>query len=142
MYGETGLGKTHLSLAIAGKAAEKGYNVIYGSAQDLLRKVENEHFGRAENEGTLDMMLEADLLVLDDLGAEFSSSFSQSVVYNLLNSRIASGKPMIVSSNLTIQEFNEKYSRRIVSRLFSQLVQIRFIGRDVRQLKRQREARG
>ena len=88
------------------------------------------------------MMLEADRLVLDDLGAEFSSSFSQSVVYNLLNSRIASGKPMIVSSNLTIQEFNEKYSRRIVSRLFSQLVQIRFIGRDVRQLKRQREARG
>ena len=142
MYGETGLGKTHLSLAIAGKAAEKGYTVIYGSAQDLLRKVENEHFGRAENERTLDMMLEADLLVLDDLGAEFSSSFSQSVVYNLLNSRIASGKPMIVSSNLTIQEFNEKYSRRIVSRLFSQLVQIRFIGRDVRQLKRQREARG
>ena len=122
--------------------AEKGYTVIYGSAQDLLRKVENEHFGRAENERTLDMMLEADLLVLDDLGAEFSSSFSQSVVYNLLNSRIASGKPMIVSSNLTIQEFNEKYSRRIVSRLFSQLVQIRFIGRDVRIIKAQRALNG
>ncbi len=140
MYGETGLGKTHLSLAIAGKAAEKGYSVIYGSAQDLLRQVENEHFGRTESVGTLETMLNADLLVLDDLGAEFSSNFTQSIVYNILNSRISAGKPLIVSSNLTIQEFNEKYTRRIVSRLFSQLIQIRFIGKDVRQLKRQRES--
>ena len=119
--------------------AEKGYNVVCGTAQDLLRRIENEHFRRTEDEGTLDRMLEADLLILDDLGAEFGSSFTQSVVYNILNSRISSERPLIVTSNLTVQEFGEKYARRIVSRLFSQLIQVRFIGKDVRQLKRLRE---
>ena len=135
MFGQTGLGKTHLSRAIAGVVAAKGYNVVCGSAQDLLRRIENEHFRRTEDDGTLDRILEADLLVLDDLGAEFSSSFTQSVVYNILNSRISAERPLIVTSNLTVQEFNDKYAHRIVSRLFSQLIQVRFIGNDVRQLK-------
>lgn len=140
MFGQTGLGKTHLSRAIAGVVAAKGYNVVCGSAQDLLRRIENEHFRRTEDDGTLDRILEADLLVLDDLGAEFSSSFTQSVVYNILNSRISAERPLIVTSNLTVQEFHEKYAHRIVSRLFSQLVQVRFIGNDVRQLKSQRKS--
>ncbi len=140
MYGETGLGKSHLSLAIAGVVAAKGYTVAYGSAQDLLRQIENENFGRVENRNTLETLLDADLLILDDLGAEFGSTFSESVVYNILNSRISAGRPMIISSNLTVQQFYDQYSRRIVSRLFTQLVQMRFIGKDVRQLKRQREA--
>lgn len=140
MFGQTGLGKTHLSRAIAGVVAAKGYNVVCGSAQDLLRRIENEHFRRTEDDGTLDRILEADLLVLDDLGAEFSSSFTQSVVYNILNSRISAERPLIVTSNLTVQEFHEKYAHRIVSRLFSQLIQVRFIGNDVRQLKSQRKS--
>lgn len=140
MFGQTGLGKTHLSRAIAGVVAAKGYNVVCGSAQDLLRRIENEHFRRTEDDGTLDRILEADLLVLDDLGAEFSSSFTQSVVYNILNSRISAERPLIITSNLTIQEFHEKYAHRIVSRLFSQLIQVRFIGNDVRQLKSQRKS--
>ena len=39
MFGQTGLGKTHLSRAIAGVVAAKGYNVVCGSAQDLLRRI-------------------------------------------------------------------------------------------------------
>lgn len=139
MTGETGLGKTHLSLAIAGKAAAKGYNVVYGSAQDLLRRIENEHFGRKEDQNTLETILDADLLILDDLGAEFGSGFSQSIVYNILNSRLSSGRPIIISTNLKAGELEEKYAQRVVSRLFTQLVQMRFIGKDVRQLKRQRD---
>ena len=139
MYGNTGLGKTHLSLAIAGVVAAKGYSVAYGTAQDLLRRIENEHFGRAEDAGTLDTLLSSDLLVLDDLGAEFTTPFSLSVVYNILNTRIAASRPMIISSNLSAKEFYDKYAERIVSRLFTQLVSMQFIGRDVRQLRRQRE---
>lgn len=139
MAGETGLGKTHLSLAIAAVVAAKGYSVVFGSAQDLLRRVENEHFGRCENKNTLDTMLQADLLILDDLGSEFSSGFTQSIVYNIVSGRLSEGKPVIISTNLKAQELEDKYAQRIVSRLFTQFVQIRFIGRDVRQLKRQRE---
>ena len=138
MYGTTGLGKTHLSLSIAGEAARKGYSVAYGTAQDLLRQIENEHFGRTENAGTLDTLLSADLLVLDDLGAEFTTPFTLSVIYNILNNRVAAGKPTIISSNLSAKELYDKYSERIVSRLYTQFVQMRFIGKDVRQLKQQR----
>ena len=139
MFGATGLGKTHLSLAIAGVVAAKGYSVAYGSVQDLLRRIENEHFGRAEDAGTLDTLLSADLLILDDLGTEFDSPFSRSTIYNILNNRISASKPLILSTNLLPEEIEGKYTPRIVSRLFTQLVQMRFIGRDVRQLRRQRE---
>lgn len=139
MFGYTGLGKTHLSLAIAGVVAKKGFSVAYGTAQDLLRRIENEHFGRVEDAGTLETLLASDLLILDDLGAEFDSPFNKSTVYNILNNRLAASRPLIISSNLSAAEIEEKYTPRIVSRLFTQLVQMRFIGQDVRQLRRQRE---
>ena len=80
LIGDTGLGKTHLSLAIAKDVISKGCMVAYGSAQDFLRAVEEEHFGRSEGKETLDGLLDVDLLILDDLGAEFSSSFNLSTI--------------------------------------------------------------
>ena len=69
LIGDTGLGKTHLSLAIAKDVISKGCMVAYGSAQDFLRAVEEEHFGRSEGKETLDGLLDVDLLILDDLGS-------------------------------------------------------------------------
>lgn len=132
--GPTGLGKTHLSLAIAREVIAKGYGVVYGSAQNFFMAIEEEHFGRDRSRETLDQLLEADLLVLDDLGTEFSSAFTLSAVYNLLNTR---KKPTIISSNLTVKELQDKYSQRVVSRLFAQFTYLRFVGRDIRQLRSQ-----
>ncbi|HIS75910.1 MAG TPA: ATP-binding protein [Candidatus Merdivicinus excrementipullorum] len=130
--GPTGLGKTHLSLAIAREVIGKGYGAAYGSAQNFLMAIEEERFGRERSRQTLDQLLEADLLVLDDLGTEFTSAFTLSTVYNLLNTR---KKPTIISSNLTVKELQEKYSQRVVSRLFSQFTYLRFVGKDIRQLR-------
>lgn len=138
--GSTGLGKTHLSLAIAREVAEKGYNVAYGSASDFLRAIEDEHFGRVENRQTMDGLLEADLLIFDDLGAEFSTSFSAAAIYNLINTRSVRRKPTIISSNLTSKELGEKYSQRVVSRLY-QFVYLRFVGKDIRQVKTAQKGR-
>lgn len=138
MQGPTGLGKTHLSLAIAAKVIEQGYGVVYGSAQDFLRVVENEHFQRAEGKSrseTLDGLLEADLLILDDLGTEFSTSFTQSVIYNLINTRLIREKPTIISTNFTARELESKYEQRVMSRLHTQYVHLRFVGQDIRQLR-------
>ena len=132
--GPTGLGKTHLSLAIAREVIGKGYGAAYGSAQNFLMAIEEERFGRERSRQTLDQLLEADLLVLDDLGTEFTSAFTLSTVYNLLNTR---KKPTIISSNLTVKELQEKYSQRVVSRLFSQFTYLRFVGKDIRQLRSQ-----
>lgn len=137
MFGETGLGKTHLSLAIAGEVLKKGFGVVYGSAQNLFSAVEKEHFGRSENpDGTTEkMLLECDLLILDDLGAEFTTNFTTATLNNIITTRLLSSKPTIISTNLDINELNDMYSRRITSRIIGEFKLLTFRGSDVRQQK-------
>ncbi len=132
--GATGLGKTHLSLAIANVVLDLGYGVLYGPAQDFLHRIEKEHFGRADGD-TLDSLLTCDLLILDDLGAEFSSPFITSVIYNLVNTRILTNKPTIINTNLSIKELEVRYTQRIVSRFVGHYAIKQFFGRDIRILK-------
>ncbi len=138
MRGRTGLGKTHLSLSIASVVLEKGYSVIYGSAPDLFRRIEKEHFGNADNGvDTLDMLIKTDLLVLDDLGAEFESKFYVSAFYNILNDRMNSSLPTIINTNLELSELEKRYGERISSRISTMKKPI-FVGSDVRILKERR----
>ncbi len=136
MMGNTGLGKTHLSLAIAGEAAKKGYSVIYGSAQNLLSNIENEKFGRSQGVGAEQSILDCDLLIIDDLGAEFSTQFTVSAVYNIINSRLLSSKPTIISTNMTMDEIEERYTQRVASRILGNFIMMNFKGRDVRVITR------
>lgn len=134
--GQTGLGKTHLSLAIANEVLNKGCGVIYGPAMDLIAKVEKEHFNKADGvEGSMDMLLDCDLLIIDDLGTEFSTPFSISAVYNIINTRILRKKPTIVSTNLSLKELEEKYSARLSSRFIGNYHMRQFFGSDIRQIK-------
>lgn len=137
MFGETGLGKTHLSLAIAGEVLKKGYGVVYGSVQNLFSAVEKEHFGRSDNpDGTTEkMLLECDLLILDDLGAEFTTNFTTATLNNIITTRLLASRPTIISTNLKMQELENKYSRRITSRIIGEFVLLNFKGNDVRQQK-------
>lgn len=132
-YGRTGLGKTHLSLAIANEVIKKGYNVIYGSVINFLNKMEKEKFGRADTD-TESILVEADLLILDDLGAEFSTAYTNSALYNLLNSRICRGVPTIISSNLDLEEIKSRYPESIASRIIGTFSTVEFIGDDIRQI--------
>jgi len=132
LRGRTGLGKTHLSLSIASAVIDKGYNVIYGSAPDILRMIEREHFGNAPADSdTLGMVIRADLLVFDDLGAEFDTKFSQSALYNIINDRINALRPTVISTNLEHNELSERYGERIYSRI-STMEELYFTGSDVR----------
>ncbi len=132
--GATGLGKTHLSLAVMNKVTEKGFNVFYGSADNIIKQMEKERFGRSN--GDIEEEIEnADLLIIDDLGTEFKTAFSETAVYQIINNAILNGKPMIISSNLSISELEERYGQRVVSRLNSFEV-INFIGTDIRQIKK------
>lgn len=137
MWGETGLGKTHLSLAIAGEVIKKGYGVVYGSVQNLFSSIEQEHFGKdSRGDGdTEKMLLECDLLILDDLGAEFTTSFTVSTLYNIINTRLLSSKPTIISTNLKISEIEKKYTRRTNSRILGEYRILTFEGHDIRQQK-------
>ncbi len=135
MHGATGLGKTHLSLAIANVVVEKGFEVIYGSAQNLLSSLEREKFGGGSGEREKEL-LDCDLLIIDDLGSEFSTQFTVACIYNIINTRINLGKPVIISTNLTGEELEAKYTQRITSRIIGSYVSLLFIGKDIRQLKK------
>ncbi len=132
--GRTGLGKTHLSLAIANEVIKKGYNVVYGSVITFLNKMEREKFGRTDTFETEDVLIDADLLILDDLGAEFATPFVISALYNIINCRIARGVPTIISSNLNLDEIKLRYPESIASRIIGNYVIAKFYGNDVRQI--------
>ena len=134
LYGHTGLGKTHLSLAIAGKVVEAGHGVIYSSAQNLFNKLEKEKFGRSDG-NTEENILGCDLLIIDDLGAEFTTQFTVSALYNIVNSRELEDKPTIISTNLTPEQLLSTYSERIASRILNNYTLLRFDGTDIRQIK-------
>lgn len=138
LIGKTGVGKTHLSLSIAKVVIEKGFTVAYGSVLNYLRFIEKEHFGRSEsnNKDTLQTLINIDLLVLDDLGSEFQTGFYESVLYNIINSRLNMGLPTIISSNLSTNELQSRYNDRIISRIFGLYNIILCVGQDIRQIKR------
>lgn len=139
MSGSTGLGKTHLSLAVANKVMRRGFNVIYDSALNVMYNVDKERY----NEGdTLKAIMNADLLILDDLGAEQETKSSVSTVYNIINTRIARRKPTVISTNLESNEISQRYGARVRSRLIGNYRQLHFSGNDIRlQIRREQFSR-
>ena len=140
---EPAWGKTHLSLAIAGKAIEKGMGVIYGSAQSFAVALEKERFDREppEEGDTNTQLTECDLLILDDLGTEFPSAYVNAALYNIINSRMLAERPTIISTNLTLKELESRYSERFASRIAGYYGKLEFLGNDVRVQKRLQKSR-
>lgn len=128
--GNTGLGKTHLTLSIVYELLNRGFNVIYGAAYNLFSEMESEHFDRHTN-NSYNAAVNCDLLVIDDLGGEFVSPYIQSLLYNIINTRDLSGKPTVINTNLTMSEIAAKYTPRVASRLFKYNSE-KFIGEDIR----------
>lgn len=72
------------------EAINKGFGVVYGTAQTFALSLERERFTRNEESGddTLDLLNDCDLLIIDDLGMEISSSYIMSAIYNVIDTRI------------------------------------------------------
>lgn len=132
--GGTGLGKTHLALAILNRLTQRGFSVYYNSASGIIKQLEKERFGRV-SDSVEEEIEKSDLVIIDDLGAEFATPFAEATVNELVNNAVISGKPMIMISNLSINEIEKRYGQRVVSRLNTFEV-IEFIGEDIRQLKK------
>ncbi len=137
LRGATGLGKTHLSLAIANEVIKKGYGVVYVSAPDIVGKMEHSHFSYNydREEEILNSLTSCDLLIFDDLGTELSNNYSASAIYNLINTRLLRNKPTIISTNLNLKEIESAYSKRFVSRIVGNYVKMDFLGTDNRGVK-------
>ncbi|MCL2151813.1 MAG: ATP-binding protein [Oscillospiraceae bacterium] len=134
--GPTGLGKTFLSACIARVVADSGHSVVYDVASSIFSKFEDAKFLRTSNpeEARADVRrcLECDFLILDDLGTEMTTSFTVSALFELINTRLVTGKKMIVNSNLTTDELRRRYSEQIMSRLEGEYQVLTFRGDDIR----------
>ena len=134
--GGTGLGKTFLSACIARVVADRGYSVVYETANHLFGKLEQAKFNPSEEtRREADRFTDCDLLLIDDLGTEMPGQFVTAALYGLLNDRILAGKPMVISTNLNVDELSRRYSPQIASRLHGSFQRLTFVGEDIRVLK-------
>ena len=134
--GGTGLGKTFLSACIARAVVDRGYSVVYETASRLFTKLEQARFNPTEeNRSEADKLNQCDLLIIDDLGTELPGQFVTAALYSLMNDRILSGKPMVISTNLNVDEAARRYSPQIASRLHGNFNRLTFVGDDIRVLK-------
>ncbi len=132
LLGGTGLGKTHLSTSVARTVIEKGFDVVYATAQDVISAFEAKRFGGDYESDREERYFNCDLLIIDDLGVEVTNQFTVSCIYNIINSRINSRRATLISTNLTQGELRSRYADRITSRLFGEFRPLLFTGRDIR----------
>jgi len=135
-YGTTGLGKTFMCNCIAKALLDKGKIVIYQTAFKILETIENHKFRKNTSEGInesdYNLLFDADLLIIDDLGTELTNSFTNTEIFNIVNSRLIKGNKTIISTNLSPMEIANVYSDRIFSRIFSKFIYLKFYGPDLR----------
>ena len=134
--GNTGLGKTFLSACIANAVTDRGYSVAYESAPQLFEKLNRNQFSPDEtSRWEVANINSCDLLIIDDLGTEFTNHFTIATLYSLLNDRLLAGKSMVLSTNLNSDEIARRYSPQIASRLQGNFKNLVFVGNDIRVLK-------
>ena len=134
--GGTGLGKTHLALSIGRAVGEQGFSVCYETAAGLFNKLEKAKFyANEETRAEADKIGSCDLLIIDDLGTELSGQFVTASLYELLNQRLMAGMPMVVTTNLLVDEMANRYSPQIASRFYGEFRRLACVGSDIRVLK-------
>ena len=130
MSGNSGLGKTFLASCIAKAVAEKGFSVVFDSAFSILGKYEDVKFSRSDED--LGIFKTCDLLILDDIGSEMATPFSNAALLDLINCRMQKGKATIAISTLSSPELLRRYGAQTASRLEGSFIKLQFLGDDVR----------
>lgn len=115
LTGKSGLGKTFLLRAMAERLIERGINVLIISAYRLIDAARRNYFS---GDPELDEIMEAEVLMIDDLGSEpLMQNVTVEQLFNLINERQNRGLATVISTNLSISEFRTRYTERIASRI-------------------------
>ena len=141
LHGETGLGKTFLCNCIARDMMDSGRTVLYTTAAQLFQMVEKARFRRDEDDAPdefIELLMEVDLLMIDDLGTEFSTVLTSAELFRFVNTRLLQRRPTIISTNLAPSDLEMQYSDRVISRLIGGYTRLHFFGEDIRLQKRYR----
>ncbi len=133
LYGDAGTGKTFLSHCIASEYLSKAYSVVYVTAFTLTEIFSRKAFDKtSEARKDFDDLFSCDLLIIDDLGTEFTNSFTQPSFFQCINERILNKRSTIISTNLSLCQITQIYTERVSSRLAEHYRFIRLFGEDIR----------
>lgn len=141
LQGGTGLGKTFLSECIAKTVSARGFSVVYETAQEAFAAFEEQKFSRdaetyAAASEKVKRIMGCRLLILDDLGTELTTGFTQSALYYIVNSRLTAHKQTVISTNLDDAELAQRYLPQTVSRISGEYDRLPFMGEDIRAIRR------
>ncbi|MBN1040158.1 DNA replication protein DnaC [Clostridium botulinum] len=129
-FGNPGSGKTYLSYCLSKAILDKGYLVVYKTSDELIKNLSEIRFNNNHNLESI--LLNCDLLIIDDLGAEHLNEFSITELFNIINKRILNKKKMLISTNLTLPGITKQYTERIASRLLGDFKLCKFYSEDIR----------
>ena len=133
LYGDSGLGKTFLCSCIAQELLKREVPVLYQTAYRLFTILEDARFKKDETCEALEKQFyEIPVLMIDDLGTEFVTTYTSAVLFDLINTRVQNQKSTIISSNLSMALMKENYSDRVQSRIFGEYKLLKFYGTDIR----------
>lgn len=123
LWGDVGTGKSYTAACIANELIDRQVSVVMTSFVKLIQDSFNNDYQ--------DFVMNAKLLIIDDLGAERATDYALEKVYNIVDSRYRSGKPVVFTTNLTINQLKENNDvryKRIYDRIFEMCYPVRFVG--------------
>ena len=135
LTGEAGLGKTFLLNCVAARVEERGHAATMVTAYHLLEIMRDRHFHMEETGGEFERLMNAGLLLIDDLGTEpMLRNITQEYLFILLNDRVSKRRHTVIATNLTFPQLKERYGERIMSRLADTSLwdHMRLLGKDLR----------
>ncbi len=142
LWGDVGTGKTFLAACVANALLDQGILVRMPVTGELLNKLMGIY--PSERNAFLQSLNACSLLILDDFGMEHSSEFAMTQLFNIVDGRYRTGKPLIVTTNLTLQELKnppDLAHRRIYDRLLEMCTPIKVSGQNIRRLRAQENMR-
>lgn len=140
--GPTGVGKTFLTRCIAKELLDSGHTVLYLTSTQLIDKILPEMtkkhvFKPTLDEDLLNYVFDCELLIIDDLGSEYTNSFTISQLYLCLNERLLRNNATVISTNLSLNEIRQRYTERIFSRIVDKFKIFSIYGSDIRYKRRE-----
>lgn len=134
--GKVGRGKSHLCAAITMELLSRGHSVVFGTVTNLLAQIRNTYSSDKETEKMVfDRFVRCQMLVIDDLGKEKVTDWTEQTVYELINARYEANKPLLVTTNMDVFRLPQRYPQNgeaILSRLLEMCRGVEMQGEDWR----------
>lgn len=134
LYGDVGTGKTYIACMIANALIDKGEAVLVTNFARVLSTLQ----GNFNKQEYLDSLNQFKLIIIDDLGVERGTEYAKELVYNIIDSRYRAGKPMIITTNLSLQKMateSDIANKRVYDRILERCYPIEVAG-DSRRMKK------